>query len=303
METKNASRVSWKHIVLSILILIIFVLTMGVHVNAEGKSSESVAKASVEVIPLRLNRILLSNAKIGNQNEVKLAGPKEEVRISFIDAYITKYDSELKFLSKTFSVDYNDIVLDLHRIHIDNDEFNETNVGNIGEDGTYDTALYGMVEYFFDFQKRNPNKINKKRNPYKSDAKYIEDLITFYTKQIYTNVPTSLALSIGAAESGYYKARHMLNANNIYGGMSSNGLIKYRNIEYGVLSYIRLLSKGYINRGLKTVEAIGKVYCPTYDEYGNKIASSHWIKLVKTAMKKYDDYNLGVSIDDLLKDE
>ena len=85
------------------------------------------------------------------------------------------------------------------------------------------------------------------------------------------NVDSKLLLSIGAAESGYYKVKYMLRQNNIYGGMSSKGLIKYNNIELGVLTYVRMMSKNYYARGLTNMYSIGKVYCPTY-ENGTKIA-------------------------------
>ena len=120
-----------------------------------------------------------------------------------------------------------------------------------------------------------------------------------YTK-IYTNVDSSLALSIGAAESGYYKVKSMLNKNNIYGGMSSNGLIQHENIELGTLRYVRMLSKNYIEKGLTTLESIGRVYCPTTNEYGQKVASSHWINLVNTAKNKYSKYTQNIEIKDLV---
>ena len=84
----------------------------------------------------------------------------------------------------------------------------------------------------------------------------------------------------------------MLRCNNIFGGMGKNGLIKYNNIEFGVLSYVRMLSTKYYQKGLSSIERIGRKYCPTYDSFGNKIASPHWVKLVQTAMKKYDNYKV-----------
>ena len=37
-----------------------------------------------------------------------------------------------------------------------------------------------------------------------------------YYSNIYTNVDQTLMLSIGAAESGYYKVKYMLKKNNVY---------------------------------------------------------------------------------------
>ena len=308
METNKASRISWKHIVCCVLILVVFVLTIGIHTNADNHNSEEFASATSEVIPLRLNRQLLSKYTIEIiENEVE-AGPKEEVtvEISYIDYYITKYQKEIKFFADTFSVSYEDVIEDLHMIHEKNNKFDETNVGLLTDGDqyrTFDTVEYGLVEYFYNYVEKNPKKVNRKRIPYSSDAKYIENLIIYYTTHIYSNVDTSVELSIGAAESGYYKVKYMLAYNNIYGGMNSKGLIKYRNIEYGILSYIRLLSKNYYGKNLDTIAKIGKVYCPTYDKNGNKVASPHWLRLVNTAMKKYKNYDLNIKISDLLEED
>ena len=64
METNKASRISWKHIVCCVLILVVFVLTIGIHTNADNHNSEEFASATSEVIPLRLNRQLLSKYTI-----------------------------------------------------------------------------------------------------------------------------------------------------------------------------------------------------------------------------------------------
>ncbi len=311
METKKASKASWKHIVCCLILLIIFVLTIGIHINAEGFAEAAIAESSSDTIPLCINNNgIVRYTTDADKNEVKLAGPKEEVTVNVRDVeyYITEYADELEFFAKTFSVNYEDIKQDI-RNRYDNSEkeFESTNIGFL-TNGTnalnkYPSVEYGIVEYFYDYVEKHPKKVNKKRVPYSGDAKYVENLIIYYTTHIYTNVDTSVALSIGAAESGYYKVKYMLNCNNVFGGMSSKGLIKYRNIEYGVLSYIRLLSKNYYGKGLNTVARIGRVYCPTYDDFGNKIASKHWINLVNTAIKRYSKYELTSSIELLVGKE
>jgi hypothetical protein len=122
----------------------------------------------------------------------------------------------------------------------------------------------------------------------------------YYTKNIFTDVDTNMALSIGAAESGYYTAKYMLYCNNIYGGMGSHGLIKYRTIENGTYRYIKYLSENYISKGLTTLPSIGRIYCPTTDANGNRVASPHWISLVTRAMSYYNGTNFNVSASDVL---
>lgn len=310
METVRASKSSWKHIICCIVLLVIFVLTIGMHIDAEGKKGETaeVSEAS-DIVPLHtMQSRLVAHRNYLVKNEVKLAGPKEEVIMpdNALDYYITIYADEIKFFAETFSVDYDKVIEDLNKRFTENKHlgFEKTNIGFILDDEgnvkTYTSVEYGIVEYFYDYVEKHPREVNKKRVPYSGDAKYVENLIIYYTTHIYTNVDTSTALSIGAAESGYYKVKYMLQCNNVFGGMSSKGLIKYRNIEYGVLSYIRLLSNSYYEKGRTTIEKIGKVYCPRYDNNGNKIASPHWIKLVKSAKNKYDKKDLTIELEALL---
>lgn len=308
METRKASRVSWKHIICCVILLVIFVLTIGIHINAEGYAGESIVDNTSDTVPLRTNNYgIVRYVTNAEKNEVELAGPKEEVTVDgrIVDDYITAYRDELEFFAKTFSVKYEDIIDDLHKRYDSSElEFESTNIGFLlnkkHELKTFESVEYGIVEYFYDYVEKHPGKVNKKRVAYSGSAKYVENLIIYYTTHIYKNVDTNVALSIGAAESGYYKVKYMLRCNNVYGGMSSKGLIKYRNIEYGVLSYIRLLSKNYYGKGLNTVAKIGRVYCPTYDNFGNKIASPHWINLVNTAKKKYSKYDLEITMSELL---
>ena len=311
MDTIKASKIPWKHVICCLIILVIFVLTIGIHINAEGFNDDAIADSSSDTVPLRTYSTIIDLSPLSKKNEVNLAGPKEEVIIeeTKLDNYITTYNADIKLLSKAFGVNYEKIINNLRIIHEKNydKEFNETNIGFLldknGNVLTYNNVLYGLVEYFYDYIEKNPLEVNKKRIPYTGNSEYIENLIIYYTKQIYTNVDTSVALSIGASESGYYKVKYMLRCNNVFGGMGKNGLIKYNNIEFGVLSYVRMLSTKYYQKGLKTIESIGRKYCPTYDSFGNKIASPHWVKLVQTAMKKYNNYNQVIEANLLLGEE
>ena len=58
---------------------------------------------------------------------------------------------------------------------------------------TFDSIEYGIVEYFYDLVEKKSSKRTKKMVPYKGDSKYIEDLIVYYTENIYTNVDTVTA--------------------------------------------------------------------------------------------------------------
>ena len=313
METNRASGLYWGNILVGAIFVIIFVTLMVMHANVEGLSLECPASAQGHVKELPLYDLESSNLTLetlASQNEVE-AGPKEEVVVEEIirtelDDYITSYLDDIKFLSYTFSIKSTDLIADMYlryaKYH-DTYGFNEKNVGYIlnsnGNLKNYANVKYGLVEYINDFIGKNPKKKKTRKVNYTGNATYVENLIRYYTS-IYTNVDTNIALSIGAAESGYYKVKYMLSVGNVYGGMGRGGLIHYDNIEIGVLSYIRLLSKSYFGKGLKTIPAIGYRYCPTIDNNGNKIASPHWINLVNTAMKKYKKLSNKISASDLL---
>ena len=306
METKKTSKVSWKLVACCFVLLVVFVLTVGTYIDEQNvdKTPSIAYSEDYEVIPL----VNSDYDEIGTiQNEVKLAGPKEEVVVqetNELDDYITTYKKDIELLCKAFGVDYELITQDLRNRYDSHEGFETTNVGYLldskGNVKTFKNDLYGLVEYFYSYVKNNPKKVKNKRVPYKGSADYVEKLIIYFSEHIYTDVDTTTALSIGAAESGYYKVKYMLACNNVYGGMGSNGLIKYKNIEFGVLSYVRYLSRNYYSKGNKSLEGIGRVYCPTTDSNGNKIASPHWISLVKTAKNKYSKMNKNLSIEDLV---
>ena len=119
--------------------------------------------------------------------------------------------------------------------------------------------------------------------------------LLMYFSNIYDNVDFSIAAAIAEIESGY-RSSSMLKKNNIFGGMSKGSLIRYKNIEYGILRYVKLLSSGYFGKGLTTVEAIGRVYNPTFNENGEKIAKPSWVANVTKAINNYSDMDQSIDI-------
>ena len=134
---------------------------------------------------------------------------------------------------------------------------------------------------------------NKLTSGIGTKKEYILDLINYYA-YLYQNVDYSIATSIAHIESGF-RAQSMLKYNNIFGGMSKGKLIHYKNIEYGILKYIKLLSESYFGIGLNTIESIGKKYNPVY-EGKNKKANPTWVKNVNSVLNKYQDYDVITSI-------
>ncbi len=312
MINGKAHKVALKHILCCLILLLVFVLTIGVKgYTSEGTGEEHLSSNTSDTVPLKPlvadNYFELETENKNSQDlEYIIAFLSENYNESTYEDYLNLYDEELKFFSKAFGFKYEDILADLRNKASNNIEFEPTNIGFIknkeGNLKTFDSVEYGIVEYFYKLVENKTIKRNKKMVPYEGDSKYIEDLIIYYTSKVYTNVDTVTALSIGAAESGYYKVKYMLRRNNVFGGMSNSGLITYENIEIGVLKYIRLLSKSYYGKGLNTLSEIGRVYCPVYNN-GVKTASSHWINLVNTAKTKYNDYTQNIEITALVETE
>jgi len=307
MKTQEASKKALKHIICCLIILLAFVVTI-TKVNAQEKNGELLTSETEEVVPLKpqldkrllhLNRIIITESEMLEYNKPRII--KKD-----INYYIKENIDILTFLSNAFGYDINFVKENIIERSKDVYKLEPTNIGSLKDESDvlikYDNSEYGAVEYFYYLVECHPEKRNIKVVPYSGSSDYVEKLIMYYTTNIYTNVDTTTALSIGASESGYYEVKYMLNRNNVYGGMSSNGLIRHENIEIGVLKYIRLLSKNYYDKGLTDIYSIGRVYCPHFDEYGNKIASPHWINLVNKASSKYAEYTGEITIKDILEE-
>ncbi len=284
------------------------------------RAMKNMVLSAIVLIPLQINTGILPEGNIGftSENNTKTLAmeevpPSASPRVVLLDLEGKYYSVEnfleekrdtIEFMSKTFGIDSKYIFEDLVKIN-DKYIYEKTNIGKLvdknGRNKSFKTFEEGLIEYLYDFASKNSKLVSNKIVPYTGSADYIEDLIKYFT-DIYDNVDYLTAVSIGAAESGYYKVKYMLNVNNVYGGMSKNGLIKHKNIEYGVLSYIRLLSKNYYGKGLTTLESIGRIYCPIFNASGQKVARPHWINLVNAAKAKYKDSYEVITVANLIDD-
>ena len=154
---------------------------------------------------------------------------------------------------------------------------------NLLDDGIIFNKI--LVDYLFNLEQSERELFGKNKVYCTKDSGYIINLINYYT-DIYDNVDYSIASAIGEIESGF-TSRYMLNNNNIFGGMANGRLISYKSIEYGTLMYIKMLSDGYFGKGFNTVELIGIIYNPMFNENGVKVAKPTWVNNVKRAMEKY----------------
>ena len=304
MEQKKAYNKALIHILCCFILLVIFVISI-TRVEAKGIDSLLETSNTEDVVPLKpysaINLFKRRRVTLIENKFIKYDKPR--IVEKNINYYIETEIDTLTFFAKAFGYDIEFVKEDLIKRAKDIKEIEPTNIGSLKDKDNnllkYDSVEYGIVEYYYELISSYPEKQNKEVVTYEGNNTYVENLIMYYTN-IYKDVDRTLALSIGAAESGYYKVKYMLRMNNVYGGMSRSGLIKYNNIEIGVLKYIRLLNDGYFKKGLTTPESIGRVYCPTYNENGVKIASPHWINLVNNAKNKYKNYTQDITISDLM---
>lgn len=292
---KNVSSLKILNIIICLLLLVVFAIFTGTK-KVDAKSEASGEYPSRFTLGYQFKEL---------EFIYKEATPKEEILVYNLEYYIENNLDIIKFYSKVFDYNLEDVLNDLKEREKNNSTFISTNIGYLknekGELRIYDSFEYGLIEYFYNLMENKTIKRNIKYRPYEGNSSYVEKLIMHYSS-IYSNVDQTTLLSIGAAESGYYKVKYMLRSNNIYGGMSSKGLIRHNNIELGVLSYVRMMSKYYYGKGLNTPELIGRVYCPVF-ENGTKVASSHWLNLVSTAKNKYNKYDFNITINDIINKE
>ena len=293
---KNVSSVKILNIIVCVIILIAFAI-IGTKVNVHA---DEISSSSDEVLP-SINQLGYSYKGLLERYNLSYNNKIENIITYDIDYYIDQNIDTIKFFAQIFDYKLEDIIHNLKEREKDNNEFLSTNIGFLKDkDGNlkvYDNFEYGLIEYFYDLNENSKELRHVNYEPYTGSADYVEKLIMYYTS-IYTNVDRTTLLSIGAAESGYYKVKFMLKYNNVYGGMGSKGLIKHNNIELGVLSYVRMMSRNYYGKGLDNIYSIGRVYCPRYID-GVKQASPHWINLVNTAKNKYKNYTETITLDDL----
>lgn len=207
-------------------------------------------------------------------SKMNVTSKKELTEEEKVDILLNDNYDEISFFAKVFQINEDTLISKLKS------NYQELNL--LDENINFNRVL---VDYLFNLESTENSLFNKNKTYCTKDAGYIINLINYYT-DIYDNVDYSIATAIGEIESGF-TSRYMLNNNNIFGGMVNGRLISYKNIEYGTLRYIKMLSEGYFGKGLNTVELIGIVYNPMFNDNGIKVAKPTWVNNVKRVMNKY----------------
>ena len=197
----------------------------------------------------------------------------EEEKVNLI---LDEKSDSIKFLADTFLINNDTLREKLKTNYIE--------LNFLEDSDNFDKIV---LDYLFELETNEKELFDTKRISNTMNKDYIVKVLKYFCT-LYPNVDFTIAASIAQIESGYI-AEHMLKKNNIFGGMYSGGLIGYKTIEYGTLKYVKLLSEGYFGKGLTTIEDIGKVYNPMFDENNVRIANPYWVANVNIAMEQFQE--------------
>ena len=235
------------------------------------------------------NNIFCETQKQVEKNQILAMESYKEYDINEdLDDFINSNYETFEFYSNTFGISLED----LKQTIIDANTTNTLNRQNIGNtNNIYDSLEKNLIDYLYNLRKDKSKLFNQtyiNGNDYSKE--YVYGLLNYYSN-IYNNVDYETLASIAYIESGNLNSKYMMSCNNIFGGMSSSGLIKYQNIEFGVLSYVKLMSERYYAKGLDTVEKIARVYNP---------GSTTWTTNVNKYKSKFVDYTKIEDLNTLL---
>lgn len=233
-----------------------------------------------EEIPMVFEAITISSEKLEVSSEYIV---KEEEKEELV---LNEHIEEINFYADTFQIKREVLLEKLKEDYAKLDLENKDSLG------------LTLINYLFNLEATQTELFEKKTTPCTDSKEYIVSLINYFSN-VYGNVDFQIATAIAEIESAF-SAPTMLKKNNIFGGMTNGNLIKYKNIEYGVLRYVKLLSERYFAKGLTTIEKIGKVYNPTFTEDGVKIAKPTWVTNVNNALKKYQGLQAITSVSEIV---
>ena len=195
-----------------------------------------------------------------------------------LETFINDNLDTFEFYCNTFGISLENLKNEI----IKDNEGKTLNKSDLGSTNTiYESLDKNLIDYLFKLKKENAKLFKQTySNGNNYSKKYVYGLLNYFVN-LYKNVDYTTLASIAYIESGDLNSKYMMSCNNIFGGMSSTGLIKYQNIEYGVLSYVKLMSEKYYAKGLDTIEKIARVYNPN---------STTWTTNVKNQTKRFNNY-------------
>ena len=264
------------------------VITMKNSGDLKRKIISLIITLLIVIIGISKNEILENKQKIIETSNVIAKQTVNEYNLEEnIVNFINENNDLFNFYADMFGISISDLKDSI--INCNKDKvFNKNDIGNTNKN--YDSLDKNIIEYLFNLKKSNKKLFNQKyENSNKYSKDYIYGLINYFSN-VYDNVDYEVLASIAYIESGNLNSKYMMKCNNIYGGMSTHGLIKYNNIEFGVLSYVKMMSKSYYGKGLTTVETIVRKYNP---------GSTTWVSKINSVKNKFKN-NKSIDTNTLL---
>lgn len=293
MKPKRSYRPIMQKIVMVTLVLSIIIVPSSLANKTESNEKE------VSIVFEPNTKPLIINEEDNETTSVEVE-EQEEV-ISEYDQLLIDNTELITFYANMFNIPVDIIQNDLKTRSMNEEIIDVNNLGFLKDENnnlkTHANIDLGLIEYYEEYLKLNPQHKNNQLTPYTGNSEYVKGLVAYFTN-VFSDVDYNIAITIGAAESGHYTVKSMLSVNNVFGGMYKGKLIRYHNIEYGVYRYIKLLNNNYFGKGLTTFEAIGIIYCPVTIN-GVKQTNPHWLSLVNNITHKYEEHNIN-TIEDIV---
>jgi hypothetical protein len=239
----------------------------------------------IGVIKQELLQYDFSYNEIKSENEVIAMSSVDYSLTDDINNFVNNNYDIFKFYADTFEINIEDIKNELILSNA-NKVFNSYDIANSGI--TYASLDKNLIDYLFDLEELKPNLFQKKHyDGNKYSKEYIYSLLKYYTN-IYDDVDYRTLAGITYIETGNLSSQSMLKYNNIFGAMNNGNLINYKNMSYGILTYVKLMNDKYYGQGLNTLESIGQKFNPVINKYGKKIANPNWVSDIKSVLNKID---------------
>ena len=245
----------------------------------------------VVLIGVMKNELLTVEFESIQPTEEVLTMSTEEYNVNnIINDFINNNIKIFQFYADTFEINI-DTLKDQIIINNKDQIFNEKDITNSGI--VYDSLDKNLINYLFQLEKTNPKLFqNKHINGSKYSRNDIYKLLEYYCS-VYSDVDYKTLASITYIETGNLNSSYMLNKNNIYGGMSNNGLLSYKNMSYGVLTYVKLMNDKYYQVGLNTIDKISKKFNPGHSEWAGNVKSVMY-KFNNSLISSVDELNISI---------
>ena len=101
-------------------------------------------------------------------------------------------------------------------------------------------------------------------------------------------INAAILAAICINESGYGTSPLARTKNNVGGVSQGMGFKSYKSVDECIMDMARFLKSGYVDKGLVTIEQVGKKYCPVGDPRDTKGVNAGWGNVVASITNKIE---------------